>query len=78
VINKCHLAKKIFEIERGNNNLCWNLLRNKYLRESGTFSDKKKNNSQFWKGLMLVREDVARGLIYIVGNGNKIRFWLDT
>jgi hypothetical protein len=22
VINKCHLAKKIFEIERGNNNLC--------------------------------------------------------
>jgi hypothetical protein len=49
-------------------------LRNKYLGEGGIFSYERKNGSQFWRGLMSVREDAARGLVYIVGNGKKIRF----
>jgi hypothetical protein len=31
----------------------------------------KKSGSQFWKGIMSVREDVARGLVYIIGNGKR-------
>jgi hypothetical protein len=63
------------ERERGDNTLCCNLLRQKYLGEKGVFDYKKYDGSQFWKGLMAVRGDVARGMIYEVGNGKKTRFW---
>lgn len=77
VRNVCLLAKWIVKIERGDNNLCCNLLRNKYLREKGIFGYKKKNGSQFWRGLMSIREEVARGSKYTVGDGKKIRLWED-
>jgi hypothetical protein len=45
----------------------------KYLGEKGVFRHKKHDGSQFWKGMMAVREDVARGVVYEVGKGkNKI------
>jgi hypothetical protein len=53
--NKCFLAKWIFKIERGDQTLCCNLLRQKYLGERGIFSYKKHDGSQFWRGLMAVR-----------------------
>jgi hypothetical protein len=77
VMNKCLLAKWIFKIERGDNTICCNLLRQKYLGEN-IFSYKKKSGSQFWKGLISIREEFSRGVKYILGNGRKIRFWLDT
>jgi hypothetical protein len=43
----------------------------KYLGEKGVFRHKKHDGSQFWKGLMAVREDVARGVVYEVGKGKK-------
>jgi hypothetical protein len=39
---------------------------------------KKKGGSQFWNGLLTIREEVNRGMKYILGDGRKIRFWLDT
>jgi hypothetical protein len=77
VMNRCLLAKWLLKIETGEDNLCCNLLRQKYLGEREIFSYKRNNGSQFWKGLMSVREDVVRGLTYILGDGKKIRFWLD-
>jgi hypothetical protein len=53
------------------------LLRQKYLGERGVFGYRRNNGSQFWKGLMSVREDVTRGLTYILGDEKKIRFWMD-
>jgi hypothetical protein len=41
VMNKCLLAKWIFKIERGDNTICCNLLRQKYLGEK-TFSVTRK------------------------------------
>jgi hypothetical protein len=38
VMNKCLLAKWIFKLESGQENLCCNLLRAKYLGEKGFFS----------------------------------------
>lgn len=35
VMNKCLLSKWIFKVERGDNSICCNLLRNKYLNEKG-------------------------------------------
>jgi hypothetical protein len=46
--------------------------------ERGIFSYKKHDGSQFWRGLMAVREEVMRSLIYKVGNEKKIRFWHET
>jgi hypothetical protein len=76
--NKCFLAKWIFKIERGDKTLCCNLLRQKYLGERGIFSYKKHDGSQFWRGLMAVRGEVMRNLVYLVGNEKKIRFWHET
>jgi hypothetical protein len=53
-------------------------LRQKYLGEKNIFSYKKKSGSQFWKGLLTIRGEVSRGMKYILGDGRKIRFWLDT
>jgi hypothetical protein len=78
VMNKCLLAKWIFKIENGEDNLCCSLLRQKYLGEKGFFGIKKSNCSQFWKSLLDVRDDCARGFKYIIGHGKKARFWHDT
>jgi hypothetical protein len=74
VMNICLLAKWIFKIENGDYNIWCNLLRRKYLGEKGIFSCRKNNSSQFWKGLMAIRNECARGLKYIVGNAKRTRF----
>jgi hypothetical protein len=77
VKNTCLLAKWLIKLERGDNTLCCELLRKKYLGEKSIYSYKKKSGSQFWKGVLSTRDEAARGLIYIVGDGKKARFWLD-
>jgi hypothetical protein len=77
VKNTCLLGKWLIKLERGDNTLCCNLLRKKYLGEKSIYSYKKKSGSQFWKGVLSTRDEAARGLIYIVGDGKKARFWLD-
>ncbi|KAG0529542.1 hypothetical protein BDA96_05G107500, partial [Sorghum bicolor] len=62
---------------RGDNNPCCKLLRAKYLGEGGFYNSKCKGVSQFWAGLHDIKQVCTRGLIYIVKNGKKARFWLD-
>jgi hypothetical protein len=77
VMNKCLLAKWLVKIERGDDTMCCNLQRKKYVGEKGIYSYKKKSGSQFWMGILSVRGEATRGLVYIIGNGKKARFWLD-
>jgi hypothetical protein len=77
VMNRCLLDKWIVKIEKGEDTLCCNLLRNKYLGETGIFSYKKKSGSQFWRVLVEVRWDATRGILYRIGNGKKARSWRD-
>jgi hypothetical protein len=77
IMNRCMLAKWLMKIEGGDETLCCKLLRNKYLRDNGIASYKRNNGSQFWKGLMAVRKDISRGMVYKIGNGKKARFWQD-
>jgi hypothetical protein len=77
IMNRCLLAKWLLKIEGGEDTLCCKLLRNKYLGDNGIASYKRKNGSQFWKGLMAVRQDISRGMVYKIGNGKKARFWQD-
>jgi hypothetical protein len=69
VVNKCLLAKWIFKIESGEDNICFNPLRRKYLGGKGIYSCKKNNCSQFWKSLMNVKDECARRLKYLIGDG---------
>jgi hypothetical protein len=77
IMNKCLLSKWIYKLERGDNTLVLQLVEKKYLGERGIYNCKNKNGSQFWKGLMTVRDEITGGLIYTVGDGKKARFWLD-
>jgi hypothetical protein len=77
VMNICRLTKWLVKLERGDDTLCCNLLRQKYLGEKSIYSYKKKSGSQFWRGLLSTRGEASRGLIYITGDGKKARFWLD-
>jgi hypothetical protein len=75
--NKCLLSKWLYKLlhEQG----VWQeLLHNKYL-SSKTLSqvEAKPTDSQFWKGLMRVKDDFfARGH-FVLGDGSSVRFWED-
>lgn len=66
-----------FKIERGDASICCNLLRKKYLGEKSFFSCRKRNVSQFWKGLLEAQDSCIRGLEHVIGDGKKARFWKD-
>jgi arsenate reductase-like glutaredoxin family protein len=53
-------------------------LRNNYL-SSKTLSqvEAKLTDSQFWKGLMEVKEEFFKRGCFVVGNGTSVRFWED-
>jgi hypothetical protein len=76
VKNTCLLTKWLIKLERGDNTLCCELLRKKYLGDKSIYSYKNKSGSQFWKGVLSIRDEAARGLIYIVGDGKKLGFGL--
>jgi hypothetical protein len=55
VMNTCLLAKWINKLERGDNSLCYTLLRNKYLGEKSVIQIKSRKGYQFWRSLLEVR-----------------------
>jgi hypothetical protein len=65
LVNKCLLSKWIFKIERGDVDLCNTLLRRKYLRGEEFFS----------VGMLEEHHNSGNGWKYVVGKGNKARFW---
>lgn len=71
------LCKWIYRLESGENSLCMNLLRRKYLKGRGFCQNKKVGGSQFWQGLHDVKEWYERGKAHIVGCGQQTRFWKD-
>jgi hypothetical protein len=76
--NRCLLSKWLFKLlhEEG----VWQeLLTNKYLKTK-TLAQVHANptDSQFWKGLMAVKEDFFSKGRFQVGDGTSVRFWEDT
>jgi hypothetical protein len=55
------------------------LLHNKYLNTK-TLSEVQvnANDSPFWKGLMSVKNDFFKRGLFVIGDGQKTRFWEDT
>ena len=71
------LAKWIDRLERGDNNICCNLLRRKYLGEKSIFQIRGRQGSQFWRSLLDIREWYQKGRIVQVVSGRQTRFWHD-
>jgi len=76
-MNFALLCKWIYRIESGENSLCINLLRRKYLRGKGFCQSSSRGSSQFWQGLHSVKEWYERGKGYVVSGGKETRFWKD-
>jgi hypothetical protein len=75
LMNMCMLSKWIFKLERGDRNMCCDLLRKKYLRGKGFFGSSQRDASQIWKGFHEAKKFCQRGMKYILGDGKRIRFW---
>jgi hypothetical protein len=62
------------ELERGDKEMCCDLVRKKYRRGKGFFNRNHRGASQFWKGLHEAKFYYQRGMKHILGDGKRIRF----
>jgi hypothetical protein len=75
--NKCLLSKWLFSLINGDGD-CQQLLRNKYMgNKSLTQVQRKSGDSQFWSGLMDIKDQFISMGHFRVQNGTLIRFWED-
>jgi hypothetical protein len=70
-----HVVKMDIQAERGDRDMCCDLLRKKYLRGKSFFGSNHRGASQFWKGLHEAKKFYQRRVKHILGDGKKIRFW---
>ena len=72
--NKCLLSKWLFKLT--NEDDIWQqILRNKYLKSKTlTQVEKKPGDSQFWSGLMSVKQEFLNWMTFKVQNGKQTRF----
>ncbi|WVZ81654.1 hypothetical protein U9M48_029032 [Paspalum notatum var. saurae] len=74
VMNKVLLIKWLVRLDSGENNICLNLLRKKYMGgKSVAQQEVKCGASQFWQGIM----GYERGLGWKCENGRQVRLWDD-
>lgn len=79
VLNEALLLKWVWRIyNAGEDDMCCAILKAKYLTSSEMANSRKGLGSQFWKGVQKVRDKFYLGMPFLVGNGEKIRFWIDT
>lgn len=65
------VAKWIQKLDSGENIMALEVLRKKYLNDQSFCQSKAKGSSQFWQGLMGVRDWYERGTRQKIGNGKK-------
>ena len=75
--NKYLLSKWLFKLT--NEDGIWQqILRNKYLKSKTlTQVEKKPCDSQFWSGLMSVKQEFLNWMMFKVQKGKQTRFWED-
>ena len=76
-MNNVLLAKWIFKLDKGGNNMALEVVRRKYLEDKSFCQSKQRGSSQFCQGLEKAREWYEKGTRWKVGNGKKVRFWHD-
>lgn len=76
-MNICLLSKGIVKLYAEEDDLCSEILKKKYLKQSHFFQTFPAGGSQFWRGLHSVKSWLWVGSSFKVGSGEKIRFWDD-
>ena len=78
VYNKCLLSKWLLKLLNGDG--VWQqLLKNKYLRDKTlTQVQYMSGDSQFWTGLMKVKDEFLSMCRFDLGDGSQVRFWEDS
>jgi hypothetical protein len=76
VRNICLLSKWIFKLESESQDLSCQILRKKYMGNSGFFQSESKG-SQFWKSLHKIKHWFRMATLYLIGDGRKTMFWRD-
>ena len=71
------VAKWIFKLKSGEESMCLNLLKRKYLNGKSLCQTSGKGGSQFWQGLHAVNGWYEKGKTYVVESGRQARFWED-
>ena len=77
VMNICLLVKWIERLEKRDDSIRIQLLCRKYLGDKRIFQLTRSVGSQFWKGILSVRQWCQWGRIMHVHSGRQTRFWLD-
>lgn len=78
LMNIALLGKWIWRLyENREGDFCCQILRKKYLGDKPFSLAKKGVGSQFWKGLIDIRSDIEKGLIFKANNSKSILFWQD-
>ena len=77
IMNTCLLAKWIDRLERGDNTICGELLRKKYLGEKSIYQVHRRGGSQFWRGLVEAKQWFEWGRKMKIKSGAQTRFWKD-
>lgn len=76
-MNAALIAKWIMKLESEDHSPCIELLRRKYLQNSGVFQVNLGDCSQFWKGVLNSRKWFMLGAEWKLGRGDHISFWHD-
>ncbi|KAG8044358.1 hypothetical protein GUJ93_ZPchr0715g29018 [Zizania palustris] len=76
-INQTLLCKWIYNIEKGTNSICYDLLRRKYNLDRGFFQIDPHGGHFFWKGLHKVKTWARLGCGFVVKKGTRVSFWHD-
>jgi hypothetical protein len=78
VFNQALLARKAWRLLERPNSLCARLLKAKYYK-SGSLLDTvfPVNASPVWKGIEYGLELLKKGVIWRIGNGERVKVWRD-
>jgi hypothetical protein len=77
IMNLCLHSKWVVRLERGDSDMCLEVLRKKYLDLGGFFQSSPQGGSQFWKGLHECKKVLERLVLKEVHNGESTYFWTD-
>jgi hypothetical protein len=61
-MNICLLANRVDRLERGDDTICGELLKKKYMRQQSIFQIARRGGSQIWRGLLEVKHCLSRFL----------------
>uniref|UniRef100_A0ACD5WKF4 Uncharacterized protein n=1 Tax=Avena sativa TaxID=4498 RepID=A0ACD5WKF4_AVESA len=71
------MLKWVWRILRDDGGLWLQLIKAKYLRGRPLLACDRREGSQFWRSIQDIKHYIGRGISFVAGDGQGVRFWLD-